>query len=404
MNSLKLVQLLMRIYSNTPPDLAEIESLGLLSVKISQYYALRPDFINESVCMHLSKLYEHSFPEKIQKIDDIIGKDSWILDGMKSYEEYPFSSASVGQVHTCYLKDGRKAVIKIERKDFESQFVSDVKSAKRIARILLFFYPKLKKVFNPLEALNNIEDSTLRELDFNNEVSGAQLLEKLKEENSEKFDLSRLAFSKFILNLCTKRVAVSEYIEGCSFSDLLDKKEMNYDDLLLLFKYHSFYMFKLGVFHGDLHPGNIILGSDGIIHLIDCSTIGRIKKKMQIGLFWFFYHLCRYDYEKAGFYLNRMSEVELKNKNYTDFMDKFKELYKDFKDKSVSQVSLTKKMMETIKLAVNSGMEFEEGMFHIIKSLMYLDGMVIRCKPDVNLMDDIRNFTSLLENDIPTSL
>lgn len=78
---------------------------------------------------------------------------------------------------------------------------------------------------------------------------------------------------------------------------------------------------------------------------------------------------------------------------------KFKVLYRDFKNSTVSQVSLTKRMMETIKLAINSGMEFEEGMFHIIKSLMYLDGMVLKCNPDVNLMDDIREFTALLESD-----
>ena len=159
-------------------------------------------------------------------------------------------------------------------------------------------------------------------------------------------------------------------------------------------------MFKLGVFHGDLHPGNIILGENGDINLIDCSTIGRVKIKLRVGLFWFFYYLSRYDYDKSAFYLNEMSEKKLKEENYLKFTKKFKVLYRDFKNSTVSQVSLTKRMMETIKLAINSGMEFEEGMFHIIKSLMYLDGMVLKCNPDVNLMDDIKEFTTLLENDI----
>ncbi|MGL4672070.1 hypothetical protein, partial [Cetobacterium sp.] len=111
----------------------------------------------------------------------------------------------------------------------------------------------------------------------------------------------------------------------------------------------------------------------------------------------FFYYLSRYDYDKAGQSLNEMSEKTLSQKEMGIFLIKFKELYKDFKDSSVSDVSLTKRMMETIKLSVNSGMEFEEGMFHVIKSLMYLDGMVIKCNPNVNLMDDIREFTELLK-------
>ena len=63
-----------------------------------------------------------------------------------------------------------------------------------------------------------------------------------------------------------------------------------------------------------------------------------------------------------------------------------------FKDKTVVEISLTKKMMHTIKLAVNCGMEFEKGMFGIIKSLMFLDGMVIRCNPDSILLRDMRSY------------
>jgi ubiquinone biosynthesis protein len=48
--------------------------------------------------------------------------------------------------------------------------------------------------------------------------------------------------------------------------------------------------------------------------------------------------------------------------------------------------------METIKLGVNSGMSFEQGMFPIIKSLMYLDGMVLRANPKAILMKDMRQF------------
>ncbi len=53
--------------------------------------------------------------------------------------------------------------------------------------------------------------------------------------------------------------------------------------------------------------------------------------------------------------------------------------------------------MDTIKLGVHSGMRFEKGMFSIIKSLMYLDGMVLKCRPDAILMEDMRDFIKELE-------
>jgi ubiquinone biosynthesis protein len=60
-------------------------------------------------------------------------------------------------------------------------------------------------------------------------------------------------------------------------------------------------------------------------------------------------------------------------------------------------VSLTRKMMQTIKLGVHSGMAFEKGIFAIIRSLMYLDGMVLRCKPDAVLLRDMRRFIGEFE-------
>jgi ubiquinone biosynthesis protein len=87
-----------------------------------------------------------------------------------------------------------------------------------------------------------------------------------------------------------------------------------------------------------------------------------------------------------------MASKEIHGKTYDAYYVKLLDLYKDFEGKSVSDVSLTRKMMETIKLGVNSGMVFEKGMFPIIKSMMYLDGMVLKGAPDTVLMMEMRRF------------
>ncbi len=89
--------------------------------------------------------------------------------------------------------------------------------------------------------------------------------------------------------------------------------------------------------------------------------------------------------------------VQLAGPAFDAFKGHLLELYADFTGTTVAQVSLTRKMMQTIKLGVHSGMTFEKGIFAIIRSLMYLDGMVLRCKPDAVLLRDMRRFTSEFE-------
>jgi ubiquinone biosynthesis protein len=118
-------------------------------------------------------------------------------------------------------------------------------------------------------------------------------------------------------------------------------------------------------------------------------------------LFEFFSALSVYDYRKSAAALNRMSAVELAGEDYRAFERRFLRLYDGFAGATVSEVSLTRQMMQTIKLGVRSGMTFEKGIFAIIRSLMYLDGMVLRCRPDAVLLRDMRQFIGEFASRVP---
>jgi ubiquinone biosynthesis protein len=62
------------------------------------------------------------------------------------------------------------------------------------------------------------------------------------------------------------------------------------------------------------------------------------------------------------------------------------ELYDGFVGTSVSEVSLTEQMMKTVKASVLAGCSFGEDAFPIIRSLMYMDGMVLKGHPEVDLI------------------
>ena len=373
------------IYGGGKADARRIQEMGLLAVKIGQVHALRIDFLNEETCIELSKLYRTNVPIKAEQVLKNIDrtKFSWI-------DETPLASASVGQVYRARLLSGEEVVLKVIKSGFRKIFEQDVSTVKRLFKFVIFFYPKLARVFDPIGILEHIEEYTLRELNLLNEIEGHEILREIYEKNKGTYDLSSLRFPKIYRELSSEQVMVSEYIPGKTFDEILDN-EMEYSQLLLLFKIHGFFMFNIGTFHGDIHPGNLMLHDDKI-YFVDTGAIGHVSKRLSSGLLNFFEALSVYDYDLCAVRLNEMAESGISGKRFEKFKVKFNALYSDFKGRSVQEVSLTRKMMETIKLGVNSGMGFEKGMFSIIKSLMFLDGMVLRCNPDAVLLEDMREF------------
>jgi len=206
---------------------------------------------------------------------------------------------------------------------------------------------------------------------------------------SEDFDLSALHFPAVYEAFSNENVLVTELIDAPSVDELLEQGLLDYGRLLELFRLHGFFMFVVGTFHGDLHPGNVLI-TDGRLYFIDTGYIGTVGEALRRGLFRFFEALTRYDFEECAAALHAMSTRQLDRAGFAGFRTRFLELYRDFEGATVGDVSLTTKMMQTIKLGVRSGMSFDRDMFGIIRSLMYLDGMVLRCRPEAVLIRDMR--------------
>ena len=400
MNWIQFGRLIHSIYGRGGklPDLDWIQDLGLLAVKLGQVHALRIDFLDREKCEHLARLYRHNATLAPEDFLGLLRTSAMpgFIERFESIEPAALASASVGQVHRARLKDGGDVVIKAIKKNVRAQFTADVASLKRLFRLATFLYPKLRQVGDPVGILGDIEEYTLSELDLRHEVAGQKTLRAIYEQHRGTFDLSRLAFAHVHEPLCNENVMVSEFIPGRSFDELLEAGELGYDRLLELFHIHGFYMFCIGTFHGDMHPGNVLLAGEKLC-FIDTGYIGHVGPKIRRGLFEFFAALSEYDYPRCAAALNRMSERELTSPAFDTFRKRMLGLYADFTNATVAQVSLTRKMMQPIKLGVHSGMTFEKGIFAIIRSLMYLDGMVLRCKPDAVLLRDMRRFIGEFE-------
>ena len=382
-----------QILKKRPANLDWIQNQGLLAVKLSQIFALRPDLLSIDKCRQLQTLYGQASTIPSENVLSILKQkaSNQFHDYIEWFDEEPLAAASVGQVHRARLKTGEEVVVKIIKANHKEKFKKDVLRMKRWLKILILFSPKLRKVGNPIALLNHVEDYTLRELNLNNEIEGGRKLKQIQSQLAEEFPMPRLKFPKYWENLSNEDVLVSEYIEGKTLEEGIRKQSLEWNYLIELFRIHGAYMFGVGTFHGDLHPGNCIIDKDGNFVFIDNGAICDAPRNISLSLFNFFENLSKNDKEDAFESLLNLADSRPPEKKVNRFKQNMELIYDGFENKSVGEQSLTEVMMKTVRAAVeDAGADFGEEAFPIIRSLMYMDGLVIRTHPDVKLILEMR--------------
>ena len=392
MRLLTFLRFMRQILRDGPADLEWIQRQGLLAVKLSQIFALRPDLLSMEKCKQLQTLYRNAYTIDSEDVLEIIEKKgkNELLSKIEWFDDVPLAAASVGQVHRARLVSGEEVVIKVIKAEHKKSFIKDVKRMKNWLRLLLLFSRKLRKVGNPLSLLNHVEDYTTRELDLRNEIHGGNELMKIQKDLDEVFPMKRLRFPKYWDYLSNESVLVSEYIKGETLEEGIQKQNIDWANLIELFRIHGGFMFGVGTFHGDLHPGNCIIDEEGKFVFIDNGAICYAPKKVSKSLFNFFENLSKNNKDSAFDSLLDLAESRPSVKRVEKFKQVMYEIYDGFENRTVGEQSLTEVMMATVRAAVEeAGADFGEEGFPIIRSLMYMDGLVIRTHPNVKLIQEM---------------
>ena len=389
MRMLTFFRFMRQILRKKPADLDWIQRQGLMAVKLAQIFALRPDLLGEEKCKQLQQLYQHAASIPPENWEETLKSKAIpnFFDNFKTIDSTPLAAASVGQVHRATLHNGDEVVIKFVKQANAVKFRQEVDRMRSWLRIFLVLSPRLRKVGNPMALLNHVADYTTRELDLRNEISGAEELARIQAEIADEFPTPKLRFPKYYPKLSNENVLVSEFIEGVSLEEGIENKSLEWATLLELFRIHGAYLFGIGTFHGDLHPGNCIIDKEGRFVFIDNGAICHAPSFVNRSLFNFFEHLSRQEMHSAFMSLLDMTTKKPTGKKMQKYLNRMNEIYADFEKKPVGEQSLTRIMMQTVRAAVElANAEFGEEAFPIIRALMYLDGLVIRTHPEVLLI------------------
>lgn len=263
-----------------PSELADdLEAMGPTYVKLGQILSSRPDLLPEAYIKALSRLHDRVKPFSYAEVEEIVTAELGvrISKAFSNFEPVPLAAASLGQVHSAALRDGRLVVVKVQRPGIDKQIAEDVEILAQIAEWL-----DAHTEFGRLHRLQSIVEEfrvvLQQELNYEREANN---LRKMA-ENLEEFE--GIFVPQPVADYSTRRVLTMDYVQGRKITSLgpLTTLEMPGDALAEeLFKAYMKQVLVDGFFHADPHPGNVFLTSDHRIALLDLGMVGTTTPEMQ---------------------------------------------------------------------------------------------------------------------------
>ncbi|MCK4586953.1 MAG: ubiquinone biosynthesis regulatory protein kinase UbiB, partial [Gammaproteobacteria bacterium] len=268
-----------------------LEDLGPIFIKFGQIMSTRRDLLPDDIADELAELQDNvpPFPgiQAIAIVEETFGKP--VSELFARFDEEPFASASIAQVHGAQLIDGREVVVKVVRPNIEKSIRRDLELMYSFAGLAERFWADGHRL-RPKEVVAEFDKTIIDELDLSREAASASLLKR-------NFAGSSLLYVPEVhWSLIDKRVMVMERISGIPVSDTkslrehgVDLKKLAEDGVEIFFTQ----VFRDNFFHADMHPGNIFVEPDGRYVAVDFGIMGTLSEADQhylAGNFLAFFH------------------------------------------------------------------------------------------------------------------
>ena len=222
----------------------------------------------EQALQALRSAAPQSPPEAVRKVlEEDLGRP--VSELFARFDEVPFASASIGQVHRAALHTGEEVAVKIQHPGVEEAIENDLKNAgmvKQLASTLA------TDDFNADILFKEVAARFREELDYRLEARRQQRFSELAK------DEPRVIIPRVFFDLSGRRVLTSEFATGATLEEATRKRESTrkaYAEVLWYFAFKSILID--GVFNADPHPGNYLFQDDGRVTFLDFGCVQELS-------------------------------------------------------------------------------------------------------------------------------
>lgn len=363
---------------------AALTALGPAFVKIGQALSVRPDLVGDEIAEDLRGLQDRlpPFPgdEARAVIEDELGKP--VEDLFRSFEPEAIAAASIAQVHRAIRRDGSAVAVKVLRPGIEAAFARDMDLARWAAQKLERARPDLIRL-RPVAAVETIVRSVEAEIDLRFEAAAASELRQNFADDPW-FSVPAVDWQR-----TGRRVLTTDWIDATPVGDIetLERQGLDFEATVANFARVFFLqVFRDGFFHADLHPGNLFIDAEGVVHAVDFGIMGRLDRKtrqylaeMLHGFLTGNYRLVADVHIRAGYVPSDQSAEE--------FAQAARSIAEPILGLPLSEISLARLLAQLFTVTERFQMEAQPQLLLLQKTMLVAEGVGRRLFPGVNMWE-----------------
>ncbi|MDF2503565.1 AarF/ABC1/UbiB kinase family protein [Clostridium sp.] len=358
------------------------EELGPTFIKIGQILSTRPDLLPDPYIKELSKLQNNVSPEDFNNIEQLFFNEfnDSIENTFLYFDKNPIGSASIAQVYDAILKDGRFVIVKIQRPGIAEEMKTDLSIISKLINITKARFTDA--LIDPKEALDELIESTKQELDFKNELNNINKFKKL----NHNVDFVYTPYT--IDHLCNEKILTMEKIVGYKIDNLpkLLSEGYDLDDLgrKLALSYFK-QVFEDGFFHGDPHPGNLLI-EKGHICYIDFGIMGTISKSLKSALNEAMIAIAYNDVNKI---ISVIMSIGVKKGyvNRNSLYESINYLFDNYMSTSLKNIKISIVLQEIFEISKNNNIKLPKELTMLLRSMLIIEGVITKISPDLSMIN-----------------
>ena len=381
----KTLKFLLFVKKNKNTDLSKtLTKLGPTWIKLGQFLSTRPDIIGKDLSDKLKKLQDKVEPFTITKAKEILQKEF-----KEDYEDIFIeimpseAAASIAQVHKGKVKLNNEkydVAVKILRPNIEREIKRDLRNFFVTAKIMERFSKEAKRL-RLVEVVKTLAESLSMEIDLRLEAAAqSEIRENII--NDDYFSVPDVYW-----DLTRKNILISDWVDAIPAKDMnkiteegFNKKKIG-KNILKTFLTTSI---RDGLFHADMHQGNLFIEKEEKIIAVDFGIVGHLDFESKQYLNNILLGFINRDYDKIAnvhFEAGYVPETEDKKK----FAQALRSIGEPIQGKEASDISIGNLLTQLFEITNQFNMKTQPQLLLLQKTMVVVEGVAREYDPNLNI-------------------